>query len=59
MDLVEYALEKEQDDMIFLRWCIGYQTISFEEFKRSLQPTKQKSDNAVFEDVEQILNAMR
>lgn len=59
MDLVDYALQDEQDDKIFLRWCIGYQHISFDEFKRSLTPAKPKSDDEVFQDVENILNSMR
>lgn len=45
--------------MIFLRWCIGYQHIGFDEFKQELQPVQIKPDKEVFEDVEKILESMR
>lgn len=55
--LLEYALEKESDDLIFSRWIQGAQyTMSFEDFKASLSRTERPTEE-ILEDVGSILEA--
>ena len=56
--LLVYALEKEEDDRIFLRWVQAAQTVmSFDAFKESLRPKSKKTDKEVLDDVEHILTS--
>ena len=46
-ELIDYALEKEKEDKLMLRWSIHYQhAMDFDEFKRQVGVvSKQKRDN--------------
>lgn len=45
-ELINYALDAEYEERIFLRWAIGYQFVmEFEEFKRNLGAIRQVADN--------------
>lgn len=58
IQLLEYALQQEEDDKIFSRWIHGAQyTMSFDAFKASLTPRKEKPTEEVLEDVGNILEA--
>ena len=55
--LLEYALEKESDALIFSRWIQGAQyTMSFDAFKAALS-RKERPTEEVLEDVGNILEA--
>lgn len=55
--LLEYALEKEEDALIFSRWIHGAQyTLSFADFK-TLLSRKEKPVKEVLEDVDNIMAA--
>lgn len=55
--LLEYALEKEADELIFARWIHAAQyTMSFDAFKASLSH-REKPTKEVLEDVGNILEA--
>ena len=56
--LLEYALEKEEDALIFSRWVQGAQyTMSFDSFKASLARKPEKPAEEVLEYVGNILQA--
>lgn len=56
-DLIDFAVDQETEDRLFLRWAIAGQTqISFDDFKRELQPPKFRDDRELMEDVEMIMN---
>ena len=56
MDLLLYAFEKEEDDLVFRRWVQGaHNYVSFDSFKAGLTPVPPKSEAAILEDVEDIL----
>lgn len=56
--ILEHALEKEEDALIFSRWVQGAQyTMSFEQFKEALRPPEMKPTEMVLEDVGNILQA--
>lgn len=56
--LLRYALEREEDELIFRRWVQGPQyTMSFDAFKASLAKPKDKPSEVILEDVETILGA--
>lgn len=45
-EMINYALDAEYEERIFLRWAIGYQFVmGFEEFKRNLDENKPVTDN--------------
>lgn len=46
------AKEREIEEKIFWRWCIGYQSeMSLSEFKNKLKPAPVKSAKAIMTDV--------
>lgn len=58
LSLLLFALEQEEDGLLFSRWVNGPQySISFDEFKQRLRPVKQKPEKEIMADVERILNA--
>lgn len=57
LSLLLYALEQEEDALLFNRWVNGLQySISFDEFKQKLKPVRQKSEREILADVEHILS---
>jgi hypothetical protein len=49
--LIEYGIEKEQEDKLFQRWVAGYQhSESFDDFKNKLI-NKHISDNKTEEEI--------
>ena len=57
IQLLEYALQREEDDLIFSRWVHGAQyTMSFDAFKASLT-RRERPTEEVLEDVGNILEA--
>lgn len=57
LSLLLYALEQEEDALLFNRWVNGLQySISFDEFKQKLKPVRQKSEKEILADVKHILS---
>ena len=57
IQLMEYALKKEEDELIFSRWIHGAQyTMSFNDFKASLS-RRDKPTEEVLADVDNIMEA--
>jgi len=54
LSLIDYAYQKQEEELIFLRW-IPYQHISFEEFRAQIKPKKIKSDEEILKDVKDII----
>lgn len=60
MNLLEYAMEKEKDRMLYDRWIVMAQNFqSFDEFKKALTPPEFKPEEELFSDVENILTSMQ
>lgn len=55
ISLLTYAFEKEADDKIFARW-IGFAQyeVSFEEFKRQLQPVT-VNEKKTLEQIDELM----
>lgn len=50
-------MHQEREDKLWQRWIAGPQfSVSFEDFKKSLQPVRFKDEAALLRDVEAILN---
>lgn len=50
-------MHQEREDKLWQRWIAGPQfSVSFEDFKKSLQPVRFKDESALLRDVEAILN---
>lgn len=59
-EFIEYLMEKELDDKLFLRWAVGYQSeMPYEDFKTALMPTKAKTDEEILEDVFDIIENVK
>lgn len=57
IQLLEYALKKEEDALLFSRWIQGAQyTMSFDDFKATLTK-RDKPVEDVLEDVDNIMEA--
>lgn len=58
-ELIRYALDAEQEEKMYLRWAIMYQTtMSFEEFKAKLKGSQiddGRSAEEILEDVKSII----
>lgn len=55
-DLLFFALEKEEEHLIFLRWIQdAHNAMSFDDYKTALQPKIPRADEDVFNDVGNIL----
>lgn len=61
-DLIQYALEAEEDDRYFLRWAAMYQReMDFEEFKRQIREINEdksgdrRSAQEILETVRKII----
>lgn len=57
-ELIEYALDAEKEDRLFLRWAIGYQSyMSFEDFKSELKESKSdtRSEDEILKIVKDII----
>lgn len=53
-DLIKYASDEEDDNKLFLRWVVGYQSATtFEEFKNMIRQQSRFNDNR---SAESILN---
>lgn len=59
ISLLKYALEKEEDDLLYARWVqsSAHTVMSFDEFKGKMRTPQPKDTEAILEDVGQILNA--
>ena len=56
-ELIEYALDAENEDRLFLRWAVMYQSqMGFAEFKEVLGAGKEPEDNRT---AEEILDSVR
>lgn len=56
-ELIDYAYEQVTDEKLYSRWIAGAQhTMSFDDFKRELQPPVFRSDAELMADVEKIMN---
>lgn len=56
-ELIEYALDAENEDRLFLRWAVMYQTqMGFAEFKGALDAGKEPEDSR---SAEEILDSVR
>lgn len=56
--MLEYAMEQEEDKLLFARWVQGAQYVqSFDDFKASLRPPENKPTDVILEDVGNILQA--
>ena len=56
VELLLYAFEKEEDDLIFRRWVQNaHNYMSFDSFKAGLTPAPPKSEAVILEDVGNIL----
>lgn len=58
--LIEYGLQKDEDDKLYLRWVGAAQyQMSFDEFKRQLKnpEPKFKDEDELFDDLEKIMNS--
>ena len=55
MSLLAFAFEKETEDKLFARW-IGFAQyeVSFEEFKRNLQPVR-VDEKKTLEDLDELM----
>ena len=57
IQLLEHALKKEEEDLLFSRWIQGAQyTMSFDDFKASLT-RRDKPTEEVLADVDNIMEA--
>lgn len=68
IELINKAMEKKNEEDIFLRWVIGgyEKEIDLSEFKRELRveptstkPVKEKSEREIYEEVKNILRMRR
>lgn len=52
-EYIAHRIEKDADDKIFARWIAGTQQyeMSFKEFKESLMPHKERSDEDILQEV--------
>lgn len=58
LSFILFAFEQETDSLLYQRWLIGGQfSMSFDEFKEKLVPAPQKSEQAIIDDVQSILDA--
>lgn len=54
--LLFFALEKEEDHLIFLRWIQdAHNAVSFDDYKAALRPKIPRADKEVLDDVGNIL----
>ncbi len=52
LDLLETLERKRTDERMFMRWIVGPQfEVSFEEFKRQLEPPKSRDDDEILAEV--------
>lgn len=61
-ELIQFALEAEEEDRFFLRWAAGYQgEMDFEEFKRQIkgngksEPGDRRTEKEILETVRKII----
>lgn len=55
--LLNYAARQAEEEKLFARWCAGPQfSMSFNEFKQSLTPPKFMPEEALMEDIAQIMS---
>lgn len=48
---IDYLIIKKNESILFQRWINGYQTMSFDEFKQSLTPARNRSDEEILAEV--------
>lgn len=55
-ELIVTAYTKRQEELLFSRWIAGYQyEISFDEFKRALEPVELKDEEEIIANAEAIM----
>lgn len=57
-ELIQFALDEEVEEKLYLRWVIGYQNVmGFDEFKRQIDHSREATlDNR---SAEEILDSVR
>lgn len=58
IEIMYEGLKQRQEDMIYLRWIHGYQSIGFDEFKLNLIPKEEKPDNRNKEEIFDIVKGI-
>ena len=60
IDFLQYVLEQNASDRLFLRWAIWYQhEVDFAEFCESCRPKPVKPKGEILRDVAKIADSMR
>ena len=51
-ELIQYALDAETEDKIFMRWITGYQfQMNYDEFKKNLETNQEVYDSRTAEEI--------
>lgn len=57
LSLIEYAIEQQEEELLFQRWIHDLQfQMSFEEFKAKLKPQIFKDDEEILAEVKDVLS---
>ena len=56
LSLIDYATKQTEEELLFQRWIHDVQfTMSFEEFKQTLQPRREKDTGDILDTVQAII----
>ena len=59
LDLLRHIENKRHEDKMYLRWLIGPQfEVSFDDFKKSLEPVHARSDEEIMAEVYKLFEGV-